>query len=351
MRSGRAAGGPRIYPHWWWLPVAGLLACLAAGKPAEAALPRASHSVDLHSSLNSAHAAPLVRVAQNGVLDGLFSIFKPKPRPEMQRLPDQTVSARKAKAGVSGLPRTEERATLGSDPAPIYVRPLPRPRSALSGGSRTMCVRLCDGYYWPATSGTQSSSISRDQNTCAQSCESETKLFIRPSLGADAGDMRDLSGKPYKKLKTAFLYRKTYVPECRCRPDPWSSSEQLRHEEYRAAAAGTLIGASGEEASVAEGLPTTADDTLTPSEGDSSEVDLATGNGEDDTVRVVSVEPKPQATPAPQTVSLTAAAAPLPKVKKAKAKSTATLAEATTSLKPAPDPKKKRREPIGRVIR
>lgn len=350
MRSDRATGETRIFPLRWWLPVAGLLACFAAVNPAEAALPQASLTVGLHLSQNSDRAASGIRVAQSGPLDGLFSIFKPKPKPQAQRLPDQSVMPRKARAGVSGLSRTETRATLGSDPAPIYVRPLARPRSAVSGGSRTMCVRLCDGYYWPATTGTQSSSIIRDQNTCTQSCEAETKLFIRPSLGADAGDMRDLSGKPYKKLKTAFLYRKTYVPECKCRPDPWSSSEQLRHEEYRAAAAGALIGASGEEVSETDGLATAAEDPLTPSEGDSSDIDLATGGGEDDSVRVASVEPKPQASPVSQKLSLPSAAAPMPKTKKAKARSTATLA-AAASPKAAPDPKKKRREPIGRVIR
>lgn len=338
MRSGRAAGGIRTYPHWWWLPIAGLLACLAAANPAGAALPQASLATDLDASQSPKTEASGVRVAQSGPLDGLFSIFKPKPKPQAQRLPDQTVAPRKARAGVSGLPRTEERATLGSDPAPIYVRPIARPRSAISGGSRTMCVRLCDGYYWPATSGTRSSSIARDQDICEQSCQSETKLFIRPSLGADAGDMRDLSGKSYKKLRRAFLYRKTYVPECKCRPDPWSTSEQLRHEEYRAAAAGALIGASGEEASETDGLATAAEDPLTPSEGDSSDVDLATGNGEDDSVRVASVEPEPKARPTPQVVSLPSTGAPLPKVKRPKPKSTAKLEAA--SVKPAPTPRR-----------
>ena len=162
MRSGRAAGGSRFYPHWWWLPLAGFLASLIAGSSAEAAVPNLG-------LVDHERPAPVVRVAQNGPLDGLFSIFKPKPKPQVQRLPDQPVTPRKAKAGLSRLPQTESTAIIGSDPAPISVRPAPRPRSASSGGSRTMCVRLCDGYYWPAGNATEASTIARDQANCQQS--------------------------------------------------------------------------------------------------------------------------------------------------------------------------------------
>jgi hypothetical protein len=168
----------------------------------------------------------------------------------------------------------------GSDAPPASAWP----RQRTFASYRTICVRLCDGYYWPVNSGTRSSSIARDLNICEQSCQSETSLYIQYGLGADAGDMRDLSGKPYRKLKTAFLYRKSYDSACRCKPDPWSKPELMRHEEYRAAESGVLLSdatspggdpETGAEVPLTEGLETTdatvamvrSEDAALPAEG------------------------------------------------------------------------------------
>lgn len=97
---------------------------------------------------------------------------------------------------------------------------------------RTVCVRLCDGYYWPISSNSSQSRLSRDAETCESSCGSPARLYLQQDLGSDVAGMRDLSGKPYKKLDTAFLYRKKYDPACRCKAEPWASTEASRHEEY-----------------------------------------------------------------------------------------------------------------------
>ena len=44
--------------------------------------------------------------------------------------------------------------------------------------------------------------------------------------------MVDLTGIAYSALPNAFRYRKTLVPECRCRPQPWSDAELQRHRAY-----------------------------------------------------------------------------------------------------------------------
>jgi uncharacterized protein DUF2865 len=44
--------------------------------------------------------------------------------------------------------------------------------------------------------------------------------------------MVDLTGLAYSALPNAFRYRKTLVPECRCRPQPWSDAELQRHRAY-----------------------------------------------------------------------------------------------------------------------
>jgi hypothetical protein len=48
--------------------------------------------------------------------------------------------------------------------------------------------------------------------------------------------MVDLRGRPYRQLRTAFLYRTEFVPSCKCQPDPWEAASQNRHHAYALAA-------------------------------------------------------------------------------------------------------------------
>ena len=92
------------------------------------------------------------------------------------------------------------------------------------GRYRTLCVRTCDGYYYPMSFSTTRSGIARDANQCQSSCQVPTKLFYHRNPGADVQHMVDLQGKPYVQLENAFRYREEYVPNCRCKPEPWSEA-------------------------------------------------------------------------------------------------------------------------------
>lgn len=102
----------------------------------------------------------------------------------------------------------------------------------VDGVYRTLCVRLCDGYYWPLSQATGRNGLERDAQTCRSSCGQEARLFYLGSKAGDAMDMIDLQGRPYTSLPTAFRYRKKLVDGCFCRPEPWSASERDRHRRY-----------------------------------------------------------------------------------------------------------------------
>ena len=107
-----------------------------------------------------------------------------------------------------------------------------RRRSAPASGSyRTVCVRLCDGFYWPINYGTDSDDLDTDARTCERSCASPTRLFMHPVDG-DIEDLIDQKGQPYAKLKTAFLFRKVYDESCKCKPHAWEDVAQERHRIY-----------------------------------------------------------------------------------------------------------------------
>lgn len=102
----------------------------------------------------------------------------------------------------------------------------------LGGSYRTLCVRLCDGYYWPISQATNGAGMDRDATTCRSSCGQEARLFFHGSTSGDASEMIDLQGRPYVALSTAFRYRKKMVEGCRCKPEAWTASERERHRRY-----------------------------------------------------------------------------------------------------------------------
>ncbi len=119
-----------------------------------------------------------------------------------------------------------------------------------SGRYRTLCVRMCDGYYWPVSFATRRSTFYRDANLCRSSCGEEARLFFHAARDGDTKEMVDVSGRAYTKLPTAYLYRKSTVEGCKCKPEPWAQSEVDRHrlyalneasEQQRIAVAGALV--------------------------------------------------------------------------------------------------------------
>ncbi len=101
-----------------------------------------------------------------------------------------------------------------------------------NGAYRTLCVRTCDGYYFPISSRVSSNKFSRDARRCETQCGSDAKLFYMPRQSDGVNDMTDLSGRVYGRLPTAFSYRKSLINGCTCKPMPWSAAETARHNRY-----------------------------------------------------------------------------------------------------------------------
>jgi hypothetical protein len=132
-------------------------------------------------------------------------------------------------------PRRIEQPRRAPQPAareapPPAVAPAVKPEEAAT--FRTMCVRLCDGYYWPVSFATSKDNFARDEQACLKSCSGSVGLYYYPNPGGALDDMVDLRGQPYKSLGTAFVYRTTYDPHCKCRPHPWEGAAIERHKDY-----------------------------------------------------------------------------------------------------------------------
>jgi hypothetical protein len=105
------------------------------------------------------------------------------------------------------------------------------------GTYRTVCVRLCDGYYFPISFAVGADRLERDRGVCESRCGVQGRLFVHRNPGGSTEDLQDLAGRPYRQLRTAFLYRTEYVPSCTCQPQPWEQASQDRHRLYALSAA------------------------------------------------------------------------------------------------------------------
>jgi hypothetical protein len=100
------------------------------------------------------------------------------------------------------------------------------------GSYRTLCVRLCDGYYFPISAAASPNRFAADERACQSRCDGDVRLFYYSNAGGSAETMRDRNGRAYSDLKTAFLYRTTYDKSCQCRPAPWTREARARHAMY-----------------------------------------------------------------------------------------------------------------------
>ncbi len=87
------------------------------------------------------------------------------------------------------------------------------------GGSyRTLCVRTCDGYYFPISFSTRRSNFATDEQVCQQMCPgTNVALYAHRNPGQNSGDARSTTDEtPYSALPTAFAYRTSFNPGCTC---------------------------------------------------------------------------------------------------------------------------------------
>lgn len=101
----------------------------------------------------------------------------------------------------------------------------------------TMCVRLCDGYYFPLSHGVRRGRLYQDSRKCRRRCDGEARLFYFRTDGGGVETMVDMAGRAYTQLPNAFRYRKALVNGCTCKPAPWSVEAKAMHQSYAAEAA------------------------------------------------------------------------------------------------------------------
>jgi hypothetical protein len=106
-----------------------------------------------------------------------------------------------------------------------------------SGTFRTVCVRSCDGAYFPISFATVPARFPDDEKTCKNLCPAaEATLFTYRNPGEDMNQAVSINGQPYSSSPNAFRYRQEFNPSCACKAAGQTWSDALKSIDDKAAA-------------------------------------------------------------------------------------------------------------------
>lgn len=107
--------------------------------------------------------------------------------------------------------------------------------STASGTYRTVCVRTCDGAYFPVSFATVPARFPDDEKTCKALCPAtEANLYAYRNPGEDMNQAVSISGQPYTALPTAFKFRASFDPACSCKAAGQTWSDALKSVDDKA---------------------------------------------------------------------------------------------------------------------
>ncbi len=119
--------------------------------------------------------------------------------------------------------------TPGGNDNPGAAAPVPTDLGPQSGTYRTVCVRSCDGFYFPISFATVPGRFSDDEKTCKNLCPAaEATLFTYRNPGEDMNQAVSINGQPYTSSPNAFRYRQEFNPSCACKAAGQTWSDALK---------------------------------------------------------------------------------------------------------------------------
>jgi hypothetical protein len=141
--------------------------------------------------------------------------------------PQQAFSPRGFFENLFGVPQQQQPQAV--DPQTLPNGALPPEEQAL-GGRRLVCVRTCDGFYFPLANA-PGGRAGADEMCQALCPGTETAAFAMP--GSDNGITRAISlkGQPYMGMPTALKFQKAFDGACSCKKETESWSNVLRRAE------------------------------------------------------------------------------------------------------------------------
>ncbi len=166
------------------------------------------------------------------------------------------------------LPATPQERDVDEDGAPVA-----------RGGSMAVCVRACDGGFFPISYSARRANLAELADLCRAQCPNvEVALYTR-SPSRDIETALSTDGEAYADHPNALKFTKSYDPTCSCRPAGRSWAETLAEAERllaernrgdlvvsaeKAEELSRPIGARAARGAVSPNLPAPAPETAQP---------------------------------------------------------------------------------------
>jgi hypothetical protein len=110
------------------------------------------------------------------------------------------------------------------------------------GRFRAVCVRTCDGFFFPLATGVSSSNLPHLERSCSNLCPAqEVVLFTQSGSEEPIEQARSASGRSYLDLPNAGRFRREFNPACQCRPRHQSWAEAMQGIEDRTLRTGDIV--------------------------------------------------------------------------------------------------------------
>ena len=105
----------------------------------------------------------------------------------------------------------------------------PEMNEPVGANYRTLCVRTCDGYYFPISYSVPATRFAEDAQTCQRMCPAaQVSLYAYHNPGEDIQQAVSIDGRPYTELPTAFQYRREFNSACSCRKAGQTWADAMR---------------------------------------------------------------------------------------------------------------------------
>jgi hypothetical protein len=105
---------------------------------------------------------------------------------------------------------------------------------APSSTYKTVCVRTCDGFYFPVSYATSPARFGDDEQTCKNLCPAAEATLFTFRNNEDMTRAVSINGQPYSALPNAFKYRQAFNPSCACKAQGQTWADALKSVDDKA---------------------------------------------------------------------------------------------------------------------
>jgi hypothetical protein len=241
-RTGRAKGGLAFALVLLCLPFASAHAQFVDCDRLRAAIVASSHGDPEAAQRAAALRGDLVRLAARadaiGCNNHQFLFFGSPPPPECGGINQRLAAMRAQYEGLrvrAGDPGRRQQligqyaASCGPPPSETEAPVEPAPEEAgRHGGGEALCVRKCDGSFFPLSPSMNSAKPESLRDLCQALCpNAEIELFSRAANADISTAVSVASGDRYGDLSNALKFTKKFDPACSCRKPKQSWVEVL----------------------------------------------------------------------------------------------------------------------------